>query len=80
MNDFRGVFPILPTPFLPDESIDIGSFEHMIERMVGLRVDGVTILGVLGEQIDCLVDQVGKWHSLSDAEVNQAPRRAVSLC
>ena len=49
MNDFRGVFPILPTPFLPDESIDIGSFEHMIERMVGLRVDGVTILGVLGE-------------------------------
>lgn len=49
MADFRGVFPILPTPFLPDESIDIGSFQHMIERMVGLGVDGVTILGVLGE-------------------------------
>jgi len=49
MADFRGVFPILPTPFLPDESIDIGSFETMIERMVGFGVDGVTILGVLGE-------------------------------
>ena len=46
---FHGVFPILPTPFLPDESIDIGSFETMIERMVGFGVDGVTILGVLGE-------------------------------
>ena len=49
MARFRGVFPILPTPFLPDESIDIGSFETMIERMVGFGVDGVTILGVLGE-------------------------------
>ena len=49
MPDFRGVFPILPTPFLPDEAIDIGSFENMVERMVGFGVDGVTILGVLGE-------------------------------
>ena len=49
MPDFRGVYPILPTPFLPDESIDIGSFENMIERMIGFGVDGVTILGVLGE-------------------------------
>ena len=49
MLDFRGVFPILPTPFLPDESVDVGSFENMVERMVGLGVDGVTILGVLGE-------------------------------
>ena len=49
MPDFRGVFPILPTPFLPDEAIDIGSFEKMVERMVGFGVDGVTILGVLGE-------------------------------
>ena len=49
MPDFRGVFPILPTPFLPDEAIDIGSFENMVQRMVGFGVDGVTILGVLGE-------------------------------
>ena len=49
MADFRGVFPILPTPFLPDESIDVRSFETMIERMADFGVDGVTILGVLGE-------------------------------
>ena len=49
MPDFRGVFPILPTPFQPDEAIDVGSFENMVERMVGFGVDGVTILGVLGE-------------------------------
>ena len=49
MPNFRGVFPILPTPFLPDESVDLGSVEHMVARMVDLGVNGVTILGVLGE-------------------------------
>ena len=46
---FRGVFPILPTPFLPDESIDVASCDAMVRRMVEFGVDGVTILGVLGE-------------------------------
>ncbi|MYE23220.1 MAG: dihydrodipicolinate synthase family protein [Gammaproteobacteria bacterium] len=46
---FRGVFPILPTPFLPDESIDVTSCGAMVRRMVEFGVDGVTILGVLGE-------------------------------
>ena len=49
MPAFRGVFPILPTPFAPDESVDIGSVETMVAGMVDLEVDGVTILGVLGE-------------------------------
>ena len=46
---FRGVFPILPTPFLPDESVDVASCGAMVRRMVEFGVDGVTILGVLGE-------------------------------
>ena len=46
---FRGVYPILPTPFAPDESVDIASVENMVDKMVGLNVEGVTILGVLGE-------------------------------
>jgi len=46
---FRGVFPILPTPFLPDESIDVASCGAMVRRMAEWGVDGITILGVLGE-------------------------------
>ena len=46
---FRGVFLILPTPFLPDESVDVASCGAMVRRMVEFGVDGVTILGVLGE-------------------------------
>ena len=45
----RAVFPILPTPFRGDESVDLESYGRMVERMVGLDVSGITILGVLGE-------------------------------
>jgi 4-hydroxy-tetrahydrodipicolinate synthase len=46
---FSGVIPILATPFRDDESIDPESWQRLLEFMVGLGVDGVTILGVLGE-------------------------------
>jgi len=46
---FEGVYPILATPFHDDESIDLESFDRLIRFMGRLGVDGVTILGVLGE-------------------------------
>ena len=46
---FTGVFPILVTPFTDDEHIDLTSFERVVDFMAQLGVDGVTILGVLGE-------------------------------
>jgi len=49
MSAFEGVIPILATPFHDDESLDLESWERLLEFMIGLGVDGVTILGVLGE-------------------------------
>lgn len=46
---FTGVYPILATPFDDDESLDLESFGRLIRFMAELGVDGVTILGVLGE-------------------------------
>ena len=46
---FTGVIPILATPFNEDESLDLASWQRLLEFMVGIGVDGVTILGVLGE-------------------------------
>ena len=46
---FTGVIPILATPFDEQENLDLESFERMIRFMTRLGVDGVTILGVLGE-------------------------------
>lgn len=46
---FEGVYPILATPFDEDESLDLESFDRLVKFMAGLGVDGITILGVLGE-------------------------------
>ena len=46
---FSGVMPILATPFHDDETLDLPSWTRLLEFMVGLGVDGVTIIGVLGE-------------------------------
>ncbi|MEO6022747.1 MAG: dihydrodipicolinate synthase family protein [Burkholderiales bacterium] len=47
--NFAGVFPILATPFDAQEGLDLESFDRLIRFMVKLGVEGVTILGVLGE-------------------------------
>ena len=46
---FKGVIPILVTPFNNDESVDVNSIHTMIQLMKNIEVDAVTILGVLGE-------------------------------
>ncbi|MBL8525182.1 MAG: dihydrodipicolinate synthase family protein [Betaproteobacteria bacterium] len=48
-HSFKGVIPILATPFNDDESLDLASWQKMIAFMVDSKVDGITILGVLGE-------------------------------
>jgi 4-hydroxy-tetrahydrodipicolinate synthase len=45
----RGVWNIAPTPFHPDGSIDLASVARLVEFTIGCGVDGLTILGVLGE-------------------------------
>jgi 4-hydroxy-tetrahydrodipicolinate synthase len=46
---FGGVIPILATPFHEDERLDLESWHRLIDFVVSLGVQGVTILGVLGE-------------------------------
>ena len=46
---FRGVIPILATPFREDDALDLESWRRLLEFMIGIGVDGVTVLGVLGE-------------------------------
>jgi len=48
-NPYRGVVPILATPFHQDESLDLTSLDRMVRFYRELGVDGFTVLGVLGE-------------------------------
>ena len=45
----KGVIPIAPTPFHPDGRVDEVSLDRMADFFLGAEVDGVTILGQLGE-------------------------------
>lgn len=45
----RGVYAIAPTPFLPDGAVDYESVDRMCDFYLEAGVDGLTILGILGE-------------------------------
>lgn len=48
-SDIRGVVPIAPTPFHPDGRVDETSLARMVDFFEDAGVDGLTILGQLGE-------------------------------
>ncbi len=49
MTTFGGVHTIMPTPFTEDGALDLPSLESLTEFLIGRGVDGVVVLGVLGE-------------------------------
>lgn len=46
---FRGVFTIMPTPFAEDGRLDTASLDRLTRFLIDLEVDGVVVLGVMGE-------------------------------
>ena len=48
-SDARGVYVSAPTPFHPDGRIDESSIDRMTDFFVESGVDGITVLGQLGE-------------------------------
>jgi 4-hydroxy-tetrahydrodipicolinate synthase len=46
---YTGVIPILATPFNDDESLDLDSLDRLIRFNAAVGVDGITVLGLLGE-------------------------------
>jgi 4-hydroxy-tetrahydrodipicolinate synthase len=49
ISALRGVWNIVPTPFLPDGALDLASIPGLVRFVRATGVDGMTILGVLGE-------------------------------
>lgn len=46
---FGGVHTIMPTPFTDSGALDLPSLERLTDFLIGLGVDGLVVLGVLGE-------------------------------
>src|SRR5262245_598766 len=49
IDQLVGVWNIVPTPFHPDEELDLESLRKLTDFVIARGVDGMTILGVLGE-------------------------------
>lgn len=49
MSTFSGVYTIMPTPFKDDGSLDLPSLEKLTAFLARQGVDGVVVLGVMGE-------------------------------
>ena len=45
----KGIFPIVPTPFLDDGRVDYTSIERLIDFMAQKQVHGLAVMGALGE-------------------------------
>ncbi len=70
--DARGVFPIAPTPFFDDGSIDTASIDCLTDFYLGIGATGITVLGQLGE-----APKLG--HEESVAVARRMIRRAAQL-
>ena len=47
--ELKGIYPIVPTPFLDNGEVDYPSIERLVEFMAGKGVHGLAIMGALGE-------------------------------
>lgn len=48
-SETKGVFAIAPTPFAASGALDVASLARMTEWYLERDVDGITILGIMGE-------------------------------
>ena len=49
MSSFKGVYTIMPTPFTAEGQLDLVSLESLTKFLINLGVDGLVVLGVMGE-------------------------------
>lgn len=57
IDQLQGVWNILPTPFTDDGELDPRSLGTLTDFVIGTGVDGLTILGVLGEAAKLLDEE-----------------------
>ncbi len=59
--DARGVFPIAPTPFFDDGTIDIASIDRLTDFYLACGATGITVLGQLGERLSWSTRNPWRW-------------------
>ena len=57
MCKWQGVFPAVTTQFQPDGSIDLGGTLSHIERLLAAGIEGLIMLGTVGENCSLLYEE-----------------------
>jgi dihydrodipicolinate synthase/N-acetylneuraminate lyase len=77
MSDaWQGVFPAATTQFQSDETLDLGATMGHVETMIGAGIDGLIMLGTVGENCSLLY---GEKLEVLRATVEQVARRVPVL-
>jgi 1-pyrroline-4-hydroxy-2-carboxylate deaminase len=77
MSDaWQGVFPAATTQFQSDETLDLGATMGHVETMIGAGIDGLIMLGTVGENCSLLY---GEKLEILRATVEQVARRVPVL-
>ena len=63
-TSYRGIFPIVPTPFNEDGSLDLDSQKRVLDCMIDQGVDGLCILANYSEQFLLSDDERGTLQEL----------------
>lgn len=66
----KGVFVIAATPFRDDGALDLASVDRMVDFYLERGVDGLTLLGVMGEAPKLATDEARAFLSRALARVN----------
>jgi 2-dehydro-3-deoxy-D-pentonate aldolase len=56
-KNYRGVYPVVPTPLKEDESLDLAGMEHLVEYYIKEGCHGLLILGSGGESPYFSIDE-----------------------
>ena len=69
-----GVYTVVPTPFHADGSLDVPSLERLVSFLVSTGIEGLLVLGVMGEAPKLVPDER---RAVVEASVRAADGRAV---
>ena len=72
--DAAGVFPIAPTPFNADGTVDWASTDRLFAYYDGIGSNGTTVLGIMGEAPKLEPDEVDAASSRARSRTCRASR------
>lgn len=49
-HTYKGIWPVAPTPFHPDGTLDLEGMKRVLDCMIDMKVDGICILANFSEQ------------------------------